>query len=146
MKKTLTISGLLFSLLIIEIFISFLFGSIYSIFRQNGNITIMLSDLAFLGIYRIVFSFIISIFLFYLFNRMIQIENKISKLTLINLLCLVITTLLYSLFSSNGFEIIFRDWYPLNLFIFLSTICSPIIIINIPCFKTVINNFFDCNG
>lgn len=142
MKKLLSITGLLFSLLIIEITVSFLFGSIYSIFEQDRGILIVLSDLAFLGIYRIVYSFISSIFLFYFFAKYLRIENKIFKLTLINLLCLIITTAIYCIFSNDGFEIILKDWCPLNIFIFLSALCSPIIIIRISYFKTLINKTF----
>jgi hypothetical protein len=116
MKKLPSITGLLFSLLIIEISVSFIFGFVYSIFEQDRGILILLSDLAFLGIYRIVYSFIISIFLFYFFAKYLKIENKISKLTLINLLCLILTTALYCIFSHDGFEIILRDWCPIKYF------------------------------
>ncbi len=146
MKKTLSIARLLLILFIIEIPISLLFGSIYSFFGENGSIIHMLSDLTFLGIYRIVYSYIISIVLFLFFSKWIKIDEKISKLILINLSCLIITTILYCILSNNGFEIILKDWYPLNIFIFLSTLCSPIAIIRIPLFRTLISNIFNYNG
>ena len=131
--------------LIIDTIISFIIALFYGAFQEYCfkdfyGIKSYTEGALFSGIIRFIYCFMISVALFYMFNNILKLHNKILKLVIINTVSYILISLLYGVILKHGFKIIFIEWNPIYYIILISTILSPLILNKIPYFKKLISS------
>ena len=131
MNDIIKTTGISFVLLITDTIICLIITLFYGAFQEyylkkNYGIKSYTEGALFSGIIRFIYCFVISMALFYMFNRILKLHNKILKLVIINSISYLIISLLYGFILKHGFKIIFIDWNPIYYIILISTILSPL--------------------